>query len=70
VDRYVRALLRGAPAALAGVKDLLRRGRPDDLTRWLAGLSELSVRFFHSPEAMEGISAFRAKRDPDWVPRG
>src|SRR3954447_6595753 len=70
VDGYVNALARGAPGALAGAKDLLRRGRGADLDGELATLTELSVRYFGSREGREGIAAFREKRDATWVPRG
>lgn len=62
------ALVRGAPAALVGTKRLLRRGPGDTVADDLAELSELSVSYFHSDDAAEGIAAFREKRDPRWVP--
>jgi len=61
------ALVRGAPAALAGAKRLLRRPRTADLRAELAELSALSVEYFRSADAAEGISAYREKRDPRWV---
>jgi methylglutaconyl-CoA hydratase len=61
------ALVRGAPAALAGAKRLLRRPRGADLRADLAELSALSVGYFRSADAGEGIAAFREKRDPHWV---
>lgn len=61
------ALVRGAPAALAGAKQLLRRPRSGDLRGELAELSALSVSYFRSEDAREGIAAFRDKRDPQWV---
>jgi methylglutaconyl-CoA hydratase len=61
------ALVRGAPAALAGAKQLLRRPRGADLRAELAELSELSVGYFRSADAQEGIAAFRGQRDPRWV---
>jgi methylglutaconyl-CoA hydratase len=67
VDGYVRALVRGAPGALAGAKRLLHRG---DLAAELDRLTNLSVRYFGSREGREGIAAFREKRDPTWVPQG
>ena len=66
VDRYTRALLRAAPGALAGAKGLLR-GSGRDIRAELAELTEVSVRFFTSAEAREGIAAAAAKRDPTWV---
>jgi methylglutaconyl-CoA hydratase len=61
------ALVRGAPAALAGAKQLLRRPRTGDLRAELAELSALSVGYFQSADAQEGIAAFREQRDPRWV---
>lgn len=69
VERYTDALVRGAPGALAGAKDLLRRRRADTLRDELAALTELSVSYFGSPEGLEGVLSFREKRDPSWVPR-
>src|SRR5207237_8768513 len=45
VDRYVGALLRGAPGALAGTKDLLRR-TPGTFGDDLAELTAPSVPYF------------------------
>jgi methylglutaconyl-CoA hydratase len=68
VERYCAALVRGAPGALAGTKELLRR-RPADTVRADAEvLTALSTRYFRSPEGREGVAAFREKRDPWWVP--
>lgn len=62
------ALIRGAPAALAGTKQLLRRGRTGTALRAeLAELAETSVGYFRSADAREGIAAFRERRDPGWV---
>lgn len=62
------ALARGAPAALAGAKQLLRHGRSgESLRAELAELSKTSVGYFQSADASEGIAAFRERRDPSWV---
>jgi methylglutaconyl-CoA hydratase len=68
VDRYVAALVRGAPGALAGAKALLRRPAPASVRAELDELAELSVRYFTSEEGREGVASFREKRDPAWVP--
>ncbi len=68
VDRICADLVRGAPAALTGAKQLLRRQRRHDITEELAELSALSVGYFLSDDAREGIAAFREKRAPRWVP--
>jgi methylglutaconyl-CoA hydratase len=67
VTGYVDALLRAAPGAVAGTKALLRK-RSGPLGPDLAELTALSVTYFRSAEAVEGISAFRHKRVPNWVP--
>ncbi|HEY8471460.1 MAG TPA: enoyl-CoA hydratase-related protein [Natronosporangium sp.] len=66
VDAVCQSLQRGAPAALAGTKRLLRRTAPD-LRAELAELSAMSVEYFQSDDAREGIAAFAEKRDPRWV---
>jgi len=63
----VAALTRGAPAALAAAKSLLRRGAARPLREELVELTELSVRFFTADEAREGVQAYFEKRDPAWV---
>jgi methylglutaconyl-CoA hydratase len=69
VERYLAALVRGAPQALAGTKELLRRPLAVTVREDLAELTALSVRYFGSPEGIEGVRAFRDKRDPSWVPQ-
>jgi methylglutaconyl-CoA hydratase len=68
VQRYVSSLVRGAPKALAGAKELLRRPAPASLQVELDELGALSVAYFTSDEGREGIASFREKRDPSWVP--
>ena len=63
--RYVAALLKAAPGALAGTKRLLRHD--ETLRDRLAELTALSVRYFGSAEAAEGMAAFREKRQPAWL---
>jgi methylglutaconyl-CoA hydratase len=60
------ALLRGAPAALAGAKRLLAT---TGIRAELARLTGVSVGYFQSADAREGVAAFREKRDPHWVAR-
>ncbi|QSB16094.1 enoyl-CoA hydratase/isomerase family protein [Natronosporangium hydrolyticum] len=61
------ALVRGAPAAVAGTKQLLRERAGIDIRADLAHLSAASVSYFQSADAREGVAAFREKRDPQWV---
>jgi methylglutaconyl-CoA hydratase len=67
VDRYLDALRRAAPGALAGTKALLRRPVPATFGDNIAELTDLSLSYFRSPEGMEGVTAFRQKRDPAWI---
>jgi methylglutaconyl-CoA hydratase len=72
VNRYVAALVAGAPKALAATKQLLRGGSeaPDEegLAKVFAEMLALSAEFFASDEGQEGIRAFAEKRKPHWVP--
>lgn len=68
VEEYCAELVRGAPLALAGVKELLRSRRTVGLREDVAELTEVSLRFFLSAEGREGVAAFWEKRDPNWVP--
>ncbi len=65
VEGYLRALVRGAPAALAGAKKLLQ---PESIRPELDRLARLSVEYFLSDEGREGVAAFAEKRDAAWVP--
>jgi methylglutaconyl-CoA hydratase len=67
IAHLVAELKCGAPLALAGVKALLQRQRRSSLSEDLLELSALSASFFDSPEAKEGMAAFREKRSPAWV---
>jgi methylglutaconyl-CoA hydratase len=69
VARYTAALVRGAPGALAGTKALLRRRPADNFRAEVAELTGLSLSYFGSPEGIEGVLAYREKRDPSWVPQ-
>lgn len=68
VSETCAALVRGAPQALGGTKRLLRRRPAATMAEEVAELSHLSVGYFLSEDAREGIAAFREKRDPAWVP--
>ncbi|WP_327008756.1 enoyl-CoA hydratase-related protein [Dactylosporangium sp. NBC_01737] len=70
VASFVAALVRGAPGALRGTKELLRRRKADTFRDEVAAMTELSVSYFGSAEGIEGITAFRDKRDPNWIPDG
>ncbi|MDG4832717.1 enoyl-CoA hydratase-related protein [Solwaraspora sp. WMMD1047] len=68
VAGYCAALVRGAPGALAGAKELLRRPTPASIGAELAELSALSTGYFLSAEGREGVAAFREKRPARWIP--
>ncbi len=65
------AFLLGAPAALATLKAHLQQAYPQtkaDLSA--AKAHHAKVDSFKSPEALEGVAAFKAKRKPSWYPPG
>jgi methylglutaconyl-CoA hydratase len=70
VAAFVAALVRGAPGALRGTKALLRRQKADTFRDEIAAMTALSVEYFGSAEGIEGITAFRDKRPPNWIPDG
>jgi methylglutaconyl-CoA hydratase len=67
VRRYTDMLRLGAPGALAGTKELLRRPVTTTMADDLARLSEFSAAVFAGEEGQEGIRAFGEKRKPSWV---
>jgi methylglutaconyl-CoA hydratase len=67
VARYVSALAKGGPQALAATKAMLSAGS-GDLAAQFADKLTLSASFFASAEAQEGIRAFAEKRPASWVP--
>ncbi len=66
VAHYVESILKGAPGALAGAKQLVREipGMPLDEAFEL--MTHRSAAFFASAEAREGMTAFAEKRPPRW----
>jgi methylglutaconyl-CoA hydratase len=68
VAAYCDALVRGGPLALAGTKQLLRRTGKESIREDLAELSSRSAGYFKSAEGVEGVTAFREKREASWVP--
>ena len=70
VERYVDAIVRGGPNALAAAKVLITRVPDldrDEALRWTAIRSR---ELFESEEASAGIAAFRERRPAPWVPEG
>lgn len=70
VGRYVSSLLKGAPAALAGCKRLVRDVSTLPMEAAFQEMAERSARFFVSEEAREGMTAFAEKRPPRWTAGG
>ncbi len=70
VAGYVTSLLKGAPGALGGAKDLIRRVPTMSLAEGFAWASAESGRYFGSEEALEGMTAFAEKRPPRWAAPG
>jgi methylglutaconyl-CoA hydratase len=67
VDQLVRALCQGAPGALAAAKRLVYEVPALDREPAFARTTALSRELFSSPEAAEGMAAFRERRAPSWV---
>ena len=68
VRRYTDMLALGAPNALAATKQMLQQERSSNLGKVFADMLELSAQHFGGPEGQEGITAFKEKRKPSWVP--
>ncbi|GCL60992.1 enoyl-CoA hydratase [Rubrivivax pictus] len=67
VDALVATLAAGGPIAVGECKKLVRRIPTLDRDTAFAEASEWSARMFRSPEAAEGMAAFREKRKPNWI---
>ncbi len=70
VAELVTKLTRGGPQALAVSKQLVRLVPAMDAGDAWTWTEQVSWELFTSPEAAEGIAAFRQKRDASWVPGG
>jgi isohexenylglutaconyl-CoA hydratase len=69
VQRTIAAVLEGAPGALAETKGLLAALGPISPDGYAEAGAAAFARTASSPEAAEGIAAFKAKRQPHWVGR-
>ncbi|HEY0946114.1 MAG TPA: enoyl-CoA hydratase/isomerase family protein [Opitutaceae bacterium] len=67
--RLAEAAMRGAPEAIANTKKLLTDLWPRTVERDLEHALAFHLSARHSPEAQEGIAAFREKRPPRWAER-
>ena len=69
LDARVDAFLHGAPGAMADLKAHLQLAYPAMLDELKAAKAHHArVDTFKSPEALEGVAAFKAKRKPSWYP--
>lgn len=66
VDAVLADLRATEPKAVAETKALLRGLPGMGVAEGLAHAEAVSARLFSSPEAAEGIAAFRQKRPPSW----
>ena len=67
VNRYVSALRKGGPSALAGAKRLVRDVPGVPMAQAFAEMAARSAEFFASEEAREGLRSFAEKRQPAWA---
>jgi methylglutaconyl-CoA hydratase len=68
VESVVEKLLAGGPNALAASKGLIFEVLGLERGAAFARTAEISRQLFASPEAQEGIAAFREKRAASWAP--
>jgi methylglutaconyl-CoA hydratase len=66
VDETVTQLLSSGPAAVASAKELIRSVEGVSLEDAIPLTSRWIARLRSTPEAVEGMSAFLAKRKPNW----
>jgi methylglutaconyl-CoA hydratase len=68
-NELIAKLLLGGPRALAATKAILANsGSYSDQRSAFASMAKLSGELFASPEATEGMTAFKEKRPAEWVP--
>ncbi|HEV2365076.1 MAG TPA: enoyl-CoA hydratase-related protein [Caulobacteraceae bacterium] len=67
VREEIEMIRLGAPGAVAEAKNLVRRVAEISIEQGFAETGPWSARLFRSPEAAEGMAAFREKRKPSWV---
>jgi methylglutaconyl-CoA hydratase len=68
VAELLRELVAGSPQGLATSKELLRDVPGMPRAQAFEHTQALSARLFQSPEAAEGIAAFRERRPASWIP--
>ena len=68
VEELCNDLLAGGPNALAAAKQLVYRVSQMDRTDAFTWTAKVSADLFASPEAADGMKAFRERSTPSWVP--
>jgi enoyl-CoA hydratase/carnithine racemase len=68
VAALTSAIVSGSPRAVAATKQLLTRVPTLDRATAFDEMRRLSDSLFQSPDAAEGMAAFREKRSPIWPP--
>jgi methylglutaconyl-CoA hydratase len=66
VERIVRRLLQGGPAAQAAIKELLRQIEATEPMEALGIMTQLIAELRVGEEGQEGLGAFLEKREPFW----
>lgn len=70
VDSLCAGIRAGSPRAVAETKKMLHTVPQMDRDRGFAQMQALSDMLFQSPEAQEGMAAFKEKRAPQWAQSG
>lgn len=66
VEPELDAIASGGPKAIALTKSLLRCQSAEQVHRAIDEMEVVSHEIFETPEAVEGIAAFRERRAPTW----
>ena len=67
VDRWTRAIIAGAPGAVAACKQLVLASRTSAGPDALTVATELATQLADGAEAEEGRAAFLGRRSPSWA---
>jgi methylglutaconyl-CoA hydratase len=70
VQEELDAIALGGPIAVTECKKLVRRVPQLSIEEGFKEMALWSRQMFGTPEAAEGMAAFREKRKPSWVQQG